>query len=745
MAIYREIKQMGLEYVQRFTEAYLSSDDPFEREIACEDVQWPALLVDGQSTDWLVGKRLYPEVGYSVQHAGMGYHLNRQAFEAAALADADDPARRTAWAELRKFWEHEDTAGACVRAFPAIVRDRLHEPYTDSESLHAAGYTLFRMAGLQLDYGKLVTLGLQGLSRQIDACAAHASAPRAQGFYEAARRSIARVRRCIEHSASRARDAAANEQPAAARRAALEGLLEHPPRTFHEALQLVLLTSAMSGTINFGRLDVSLGPILCRELDAGTLTWEHALELMENFYVILEQEIPHFDARIIVGGVGRPSHIEADADRFAMLAMETTHRLSLPMPQLSLRFHDDQNPDLLRYAYEVLAEGKTFPMLYNDSVNVPAVETAFGIDRDSAEQYAPFGCGEYMIDHASCGTPNALLNVQRCLESAINHGRCLRTARTIGPDLGGLDTYRSFDEVWAAYAKTVDWLCEPLALAQASIYQTVGPRCPFSFVSMLYDDCIERGAPIFDGGIRYLGGTNETYGNTNAADSLTAIKQLIFERSRITGKELLRALRTNWADDLSLRRESQALTKYGTDEDEADAMLMRVHEQVCRSTSASAVCTPLHHFLVVVINNNHNTLWGKTTSASADGRVHGAPLAPGNTAGAGHDRSGITALLNSQAKPDPAIHAGAVQNVRLSASFVKHNPASYRALLDTYFERGGAQAMLTVACREDFLAAMERPEEYQHLLVRVGGFSARFVDLDLATRQEILSRTEHGA
>jgi pyruvate-formate lyase len=434
---------------------------------------------------------------------------------------------------------------------------------------------------------------------------------------------------------------------------------------------------------------------------------------------------------------------EVSADRFALLAMETTESLSLPMPQLTLRFYSGQNPALLEKAYDVIAKGKTFPMLYNDDINVPGAARAFRIDEETARNYLPFGCGEHMIYHQSCGTPNAIINLQLCLESAINHGRSIETNRLIGPDFGALEDYSTFEALWDAYARTVDYYLEPLAKAQASVYRTVGRECPFSLVCILYDDCLARGRSIFDGGIRFLGGTNETYGNNNTADSLTAIEKLIYNDRVCIASELLAALRDNWRGHEHLHRRFKEAPKFGNDDSVADAMVCRVHDQVCLGTSAAAANLGLHHFLVVVINNNHNTIWGKCTSASPDGRRHGEPLAPGNAPGAGNDRNGLSALLNSQLKPNPAILAGAVQNVRLSASFPKQHRPLYHALFNTYFKQGGTQTMVTVANRDDLVAALEHPENYANLLVRVGGFSARFIDLDPATQQEILSRTEH--
>ena len=733
MATSITITPLGSDYIRRFTDAYQAAgNDIYTREALCEAVQFPAVLVNPRQDDYLAGKRVYAEIGYSVQYGGLGYYARTDLFEAASELD-----------KLRAFWEREATAEQAYRELPGAVTDRV--PYTFEKTypvMEQAAYTLYRMAGLQLDFGKLLRHGLNGLQELVETRVASATDSEAAALYRGGIASIGTVRRCATHYLGKAEslgDHAASRELAKA----LRGILDHAPQTFHEALELILLVATVTATNNFGRLDVVLGPYLCRDLDAGTLTWEHALKLMQNFYAILEEEMFHTDARITVGGMGREN--EAQADRFAMLAMETTESLSLPMPQLTLRFHVRQNPELLNKAYDVIGKGKTFPMLYNDSVNVPAVEAAFRVDRATAIEYLPFGCGEYMINHQGCGTPNGIINMQRCLESAMNHGKCLRTGMRIGPDFGGLADYNDFEALWNTYARTIEYFTEALAQGQASIYVSTGKLCPFSLCSILYDDCITRGRPLFAGGIRYLDGSNETYGKVNTADSLTAIKHLVYQDRTCTADELLAALRDGWQGRDQLLKQAKDLPKYGNDHDEADAMVERVHNHMCLTNSAAGQRSEgLNNFLVVVINNNTNTTWGLETSASPDGRLHRAPLAPGNAPGAGSDRTGLTAVLNSQAKPDPKIHGGAVQNVKLSASFPSKNRELYHTLFNTYFQRGGAQAMITVTSRDDLVAALEHPEKYANLLVRVGGFSARFIDLDPDTQKEILSRTEHG-
>ena len=197
-------------------------------------------------------------------------------------------------------------------------------------------------------------------------------------------------------------------------------------------------------------------------------------------------------------------------------------------------------------------------------------------------------------------------------------------------------------------------------------YKIAGEHASFLYLSLLYDSCIEKGKGAFDGGINYLGGTLETYGNTNAADSLTAIKELVYEKKLISQEELLEALNKNFAGYEKVRHKLLNAPKYGNDNDEADEMLINIHEHVCNFVKSQIKRVNLHSYLVVVINNSANTLMGHWTSASADGRKLGEPMANGNNPSGGNDKNGVTAFLNSILKPSPFLHAGAVQNMKFS-------------------------------------------------------------------------------
>lgn len=258
---------------------------------------------------------------------------------------------------------------------------------------------------------------------------------------------------------------------------------------------------------------------------------------------------------------------------------------------------------------------------------------------------------------------------------------------------------------------------------------------------MLYEDCIERGKGIFRGGIKYLGGTIETYGNINTADSLTAINEVVYQKKLMTREQLLAILDADFEGYQKEQKLLLHLPKYGNDDVVADAMAKKVHEHITRVVREQAKEVGLHSYLVVIINNSANTTLGKFTAASADGRNKGVYMANANNPWNGNDKKGLTAMLNSLLKLSPEHHAGSVQNLKLSPELFENQSRIVKWLLASYFENGGTQIMISVVKRKDLEQAMIHPEHYSHLFVRVGGFSARFVELEKGVQMEILSRT----
>ncbi|MDR1011503.1 MAG: pyruvate formate lyase family protein, partial [Opitutaceae bacterium] len=278
------------------------------------------------------------------------------------------------------FWKTETTHAKVRAAYPDDVRRIL--PEDDWPNHPGAAFPLYRMAGITLDNEKLLRLGLPGLAALLTLTTPPPTSPspsaRACPLYSSAFATFDKSALAIletlsgicRHYAAQAR---ALNQPETA--AALEAITTRAPQTMREAIQLFWLVTLASGVCNYGRMDVWLGPFLARDLAAGTLTRASALALLQALWRHIATAYDNmFNNRIVIGGLGRPD--EAAADQFALLAIEATRTVTLNQPQLTLRFHAAQNPALMQAALASIGEGRTFPMLYNDDVNIPAVASA---------------------------------------------------------------------------------------------------------------------------------------------------------------------------------------------------------------------------------------------------------------------------------------------------------------------------------------------------------------------------------
>ncbi len=516
----------------------------------------------------------------------------------------------------------------------------------------------------------------------------------------------------------------------------------YKPESFYEALQLSWLYTLICGSLELGRVDVYLGDFYVNDIDNGIITEEEALSLMHSYWRLINELFRDVDGRVIIGGRGRRN--EANADRFALLVLETMRTYGRAiLPQTTLRFYEGMNPELMEKSITLIGDGHTFPLLYNDDVLVPGVAAAHDVPVEDAEQYMPLGCGEIVIDHMGYGTPSGSLNVLKALEVTMRNGICPITNKQLGLSTGHLKDFKNWDEFFDAFKKQLAFFIEILADHEELEYVESAKQAPYLYLSMLYDDCIARGKAIFDGGIRYLGGSLESFGSVNTADSLTAIKKMVFDEKLISPERLIEVLDNNFVGYEKEHKLLKECPKYGNDDKYADDMMVELHDFMCNTMRDQRDRTNLDWYLNVLINNKQNTILGRWVSASADGRKAGREMANGNTPSGGNDKKGITALINSLVKPSHKIHAGTVQNMRFGRDFFTSNRPKFEVLLNTYFKKGGAQAMITVINRGDLENALVEPEKHQDLFVRIGGFSARYIDLPRDVQLEILSRTTY--
>ncbi len=746
-----------LKAAQDFTSTYQLHQhcDPAKREAWCLATQYETYFIPMMPGDRLAGRVRYPMVGFGTENTSGGslYYCKksrlRQGAKEAGISAPED---------LITYWEGEIFMDDDLPRDEPIINGKLLWRLPEQllkDTTNSIANMGGRVAGTVLDFDKLVRLGISGLREEV--LAARAVNKDVQGeplpLYEAMLMSLDAVSAVCTRYELQARSmaelAVSIEEQGQLHKlaAALAEIAEAAPTSFLAGLQLLWIYANAAFTVNYGRMDVAMGDLLAKELDAGALTETEALSYLQTLWQMMTarkisaREISEFNARVILGGLGRRN--VSNADRFAMLAMEASRTVIETEPQLTLRVYKGMNPILMDKALSVIGEGRVYPMLYNDDVNVPAAMKAFGISGDEALDYIPYGCGEYAIDHQSVGSPNCSLNLLKALEVALHDGKDALTNKTVGLKTGPLESLTSFEKLYSAYTTQVEYFIRQLGERHKIEYQVEGEEAALNLASLLYDGTVESGKSILNRGTRYTGAIIESFGMVNTADSLTAIKTLIFDKKLLSLEALVQALDTNFAGLETLHKQLLDAPKYGNDNDAADTMLQRVSNHACHHAKDMATSLDFDYFLLVNINNYYNVELGKITAASAEGRICGGPLANGSTPTAGMDKQGVTAMMNSLAKIPADCHAGYSHNMKFAKSVFAENKKQVAYLLDGYFANGGTQAMLTVVDKKDLEDARVNPEQHYNLIVRVGGFSARFIELSKEVQQDIINRTMH--
>ena len=727
-----------LEIMERYTAVHKACAAlPKEiREVECLKVLYPTLFRKITNQDLIAGRTDFLPIGFGcvTSLGGVGHYCVFKKLRAFQL-QLDETERKRVDA-LYDYWLDHDLKTQFNKE--VLTEDTLGM-FIDCEYPMIA---TARLSGMMLDYPKLLDKGIGGLRSDLQE---KLKEQPDNNFYKAGIQCLDIFVDCASHLQQDARDQMASADEKRQKELericqALENIKEKKPGTFHEAMQLFWLFALLAGVINYGRLDDYLGPYLVADLESGRLTDEEAYRYIHSLWTMIENRRTTVNGRIIVGGKGRKHPKEADV--FLHIAMKVAKNCRYVEPQFTLRFDKETSEEIWDEALDALGAGATYPTLYNDDVNVPAVMYGMRVDEKTAEQYVPFGCTEFVIQGQSTGTPNICINLLKLLTIYMNDGiDPIDGKRKSGPvPLKKLEEYQTFEEFYDGYKALLDYYLDLSVKAQYHSYEVMNQHVSFLFTSLLTDDCIARGKALLDGGVRYLGGTNETYGNINTSDSLWVIRDLVFNQKKYTLRQLNDAMLANFNGYEALRKDCLNCDKYGNDLETADTMANDLYEFVAKGVRNRGIAIGMQYFLIVISNNQLNTEWGNRTAASPDGRLSCMYMNPANNPQGGANKSGPTAMLNSLAKFDAKYHGGSVQNIKFSPSMFNENRAVIKSLFKTYFAKGGCHLMVTVVDKGVLEDAVEHPENYPDLIVRVSGFSAVFVDLSPNIQQELLSR-----
>lgn len=732
-----------LALMEEYTETYkrYANSDKARREVECLKIIYPTLFRHIEEKDLIAGRLDFLPIGFGcvTSVGGVGHYCvfhKLRAFKE-TLATSEEKSRVDA---LYDFWQGHDLK-------TLYCQDILGDATTGFFMQYEPPYmATARLSGMMLNYQKLVDLGVDGLKSEVRRRIAETKG--ANEFLLASFDALELFQEVVAHEAELCREARVGATPERIAQLKLMekdllAIREAKPQTFHQALQLIWLYALCAGCINYGRLDTVLGPFLKHDLDFGVITEQGAYDYVRSLWTLIENRRTTVNGRVIVGGQGRPDPNAADI--FARVCLKVCKDCRYVEPQFTLRFDSTTPDDIMDMAYDAIGAGATYPTLYNDDVEVPAVEYGMRVPRKIAEQYVPFGCTEFVIQGKSVGTPNTLINLVKILSMSLNGGvdPWDGVDKSDGVKVLPLEELDTFDKLYDNYKHLLDRYLDKAAADQYHSYEVMNREVSFLFTSILMDDCLERGKALLDEGVEILGGCIETYANINTSDALWALKTLVYDEKRYTLKQVVNACNDDFQGpgEERLRLDLWHADKYGNDLDGVDAMANDLYEYVAKGVRNRGIDAGIGYFLIVISNNQTNTDWGHKTAATPDGRHAGVYLNPANNPQGGAATSGPTAMLNSLAKFDARYHAGSVQNIKFTPRMFNHDRKKVKQLFKTYFKRGGCQLMVTVCDKGALEDAQVHPEKYPDLIVRVAGYSAVFVDLPRDVQDEVISRT----
>ena len=725
-----------LEIMEAYTQTYQKSInlDKARREINCLKVIYPTLFRSIEETDLLAGRLDFLPIGFGcvTSVGGVGHYcVFHKLREFKKLLDTDEQKARVD--VLYDFWQEHDVKALYCQD---ILSDDTTGRFIDCKYPFMA---TARLSGMMLDYQKLMNLGINGIIALL-------KEKKQNEFIKASIDAMILLKDVIEKQKELVNEAIEKTNNIDRKSEltlmynSLDYIKENKPKTFHQALQLFWIYALCAGVINYGRMDIVLGPYLKHDLDNNIIDEKEAYRYLKSLWLMIENRRTTVNGRIIVGGVGRED--EEACNMFTRLCLKVCKETRYVEPQFTLRLDKNTPEDIKDLAYECIASGATYPTLYNDEVNIPAVKYAMNIDDKTAKQYVPFGCGEFVIQGKSVGTPNTLLNLLKIMQLALNEGYDpMDHIYKAGPiKVKSLREMKTFDDFYNQYKKLLDYYFDLSVSAQLHSYKIMNQEVSFLFTSILMDDCINREKSLLDGGVEILGGTNETYGNINSSDALYTIKTLVYDQKKYTLEQLNQAALNNYVGYEMILKDILALPKYGNDDKECDDMAIDLYEYVAKGIRQRGIDNHMGYYLIVISNNQTNTDWGHQTDASLDGRKKGMYMNPANNPQGGGAKNGPTACLNSLAKFNAKYHGGSVQNMKFTPRMMHEDKEKVKILFDTYFKKGGCQLMVTCVDHGVLEDAQKHPENYPDLIVRVAGYSAVFVNLTPDIQAELLSR-----
>ncbi len=535
---------------------------------------------------------------------------------------------------------------------------------------------------------------------------------------------------------------------------------ENPPETLAEALQSFFILHVARNlefmTAGIGvRFDKIFGPYYENDIKHNRITREDALGLLQMLWVKFHElgllYSPTLSA--IYGGVASlQTMVIGGVDEYGgdvtndmtYLVLETSKFMQTPEPSLALRYHDGTPDKLLSEAVEVIKTGIGYPAFYNDKSIIPLLQK-WDVPLKDARDYAITACvyleipGKNISRKAIGG-----LNMPMALWYALSQGVNAMDGQQRGARTPDPRTFKSFDDLMDAYLTQVRFFVERLLKVENTCHSLYEKYVPRPFYSALLDGCIEQGKETKQWAYPSpVGNFCIMLGPTNAGDSLTVVKKLVFDEKKITMDQLIKSLDANWEGYDDIRQMVLNVPKYGNDDEAADQMVAEVQYRTCEEM---AKIKTRHGVPVRGDGSGISATYsaGYIVPATPDGRMASEPLADGTLSPVfGKDTKGPTAVLNSAAKVDTKKTYNHLLNQKFLPSSLEGDMKDiFMGYLRSWGDMDISHIQFNIVDQETLIDAQKHPENHTDLLVRVAGYSAYFVDLSKGLQDSIIARSE---
>lgn len=510
--------------------------------------------------------------------------------------------------------------------------------------------------------------------------------------------------------------------------------------------------------MNPGHFDQHLQPFYEKEIAEGTLTRDEAKELISCFWVkvnnhpappkvgITARESGTFNdfTNINIGGL-RPDGTDGVSE-VSHLLLEVIEELHILQPGNSVHISKKTPDSFLNAAIKLIRQGHGYPSVFNPDIYVQELLRQ-GKSLQDAYEGGCSGCIEVGAFGKEAYVLTGYLNVPKILEITLNNGIDPLTGKKSGIETGDPRDFQHFEELYDAFQKQLNFVVDQKIRVSNYIDKMFARYAPAPFLSVVIEDCIQKGRDYYNGGPRYNTNYIQCTGLGTVTDSLSVLKKHVFEDKTFSMDTLLGAVARNFEGDEKLRQRIINYTPFfGNDDEIADTIAVRVYNDLLAAIDGKPN-TKGESFHLNMLSTTCHVYFGKVLGATPNGRFSGKSISDGTSPSHGCDTHGPTNVIRSLGKLDQVKSGGTLLNLRFVPSLLKREKDIEKLghLIRSYFSLGSHHIQFNVVDTATLLAAQACPEDYRDLLVRMAGYSDYFNDMNADLQNEVIERTENEA